>query len=72
MAVFQLLQQAADPDLEELVEIAGGDGEELHALQQRIAEIRGLFEHAPIKFEPRRFAIQKRGAAVRRLSTHIV
>ena len=35
VAVFQLLQQAADPDFEEFVEIAGRDRQEFHALEQR-------------------------------------
>jgi hypothetical protein len=71
MAVFELLQQAADSNFKKFIQIAGGDREKFDALEQRIADICGLFKHAPIKFQPGRFAIQKRGAAVRRLSTHI-
>src|SRR5207244_9135039 len=36
IAVFNLLQQASNPYFEEFVEVAGGNGEELDALQQRI------------------------------------
>ena len=71
MAVFELLQQAADPDLEEFIKVAGGDREKFDALEQRIADIGGLFENAPIKFQPGSFAVQERSAAVRRWSTHI-
>ncbi len=38
-AGLDLLAQAGDPDLEELVEVAGEDGQELHALQERVAGV---------------------------------
>src|ERR1035438_5920074 len=72
VAVFELLQQATDPDFEELVQIAGGDSQKFHAFEQWIAEISSLFEHAPIEFQPRCFAVQKGGAAARYSSDHIV
>ena len=72
VTVFELLQQAADPDLKEFVQIAGGDGQKFNAFQQRIAEIPGFFEHAPIKFQPRCFAVQKRGTIAQSLPNHMV
>jgi hypothetical protein len=33
--LFQTLQHAGHADLEELIQVAGGDGEKLYALQQR-------------------------------------
>ena len=72
VAVFQLLQQAAHPDFEEFVQIAGGNRQELDAFEQRIAEISGFFQHAPIKFQPRGFAVEERGAIVQSCSNHIV
>src|SRR5258708_21200751 len=63
VAVFELLQQAAYPDLKEFVEITGGDGQKFHAFEQRIAEIPGFFEHAPIKFQPRFFPVEE-GSAI--------
>ncbi len=72
MPVFELLQQAADANLEEFIKIAGRNGEKFHALEQRIANIASLFEHPPIELEPRGLAVEKSGAVVRNLSNHIV
>ena len=36
VAVFNTLQEAGDADFDKFVEIAGGDGQKLHALEQRI------------------------------------
>ena len=71
MAVFELLQQAAYPDFKEFVQIAGGDGEKFHAFEQRVAEIPGFFEHAPIKLQPRCFAVQEWRAIAQSLPNHI-
>src|SRR5260370_27202689 len=72
MAVFELLQQAAYPDLKEFVEITGGDGQKFHAFEQRIAEIPGFFEHAPIKFQPRFFAVEEGSAIAQSLPDHVL
>ena len=71
VAVFELLQQAADTDLKEFVQVAGGDGQKFHAFQQRIAKVSRFFKHAPIEFQPRCFAVQKGGAITWSLSSHI-
>src|SRR5262249_12100657 len=53
-----LLLQARDADLEELVEVAGEDREELHPLEQRQTRVAGEREHAPVEGEPRELAVQ--------------
>jgi len=70
MPVFQLLQQTADPDLEKFIQIAGGDGQKFDPLKQGIAQVFGFFEHAPVKFQPGFFAVQKKGAAAGGHSCH--
>jgi hypothetical protein len=71
VAILELLQQATDANLEKFVEIVGGDGKKFHTFEQRIARISGFFEHPPIKFEPRGFAVEKGRAVAQRLSSHI-
>jgi hypothetical protein len=51
-ALFKLLEDAGDADLNELVEVAGGDGEELYALEEWVGGVVGLFEDAAIELEP--------------------
>ena len=58
-AVLDALQDAGDADLDELVEIAGGDGEELDALEQGIALVLSLFEDAAVEAEPGVVAIEE-------------
>jgi hypothetical protein len=55
-----LVQQPRDADLEELVEVRGEDGQELGALQQRVALVASLVEHARVEVEPRELAVQVR------------
>jgi hypothetical protein len=66
-----LLQQAAHADLKKFVQIAGGDSQKFHAFEQRIAKIPGFFEHAPIKFQPRFFAVEEGGAIAQSLPDHL-
>jgi hypothetical protein len=51
-----LLLQARDTDLEELVKVAGEDGEEADALEQRVAAVLGLPQDALVEVEPRELA----------------
>ena len=51
-AFFNALQKTGDPDLKKLIQIAGGDGEELYSLQQGIVFVIGFFQHAPVKGKP--------------------
>ena len=60
VACRDLLLQAGDADLEELVEVAGEDGQEAHALEQRVALVDGLVQHAVVELEPRQLAVDVR------------
>src|SRR5262249_23552748 len=54
-----LLQQSADADLEELVQVARRDGEELDALEDRISLVARLVEHAAVERKPRELTIDE-------------
>jgi hypothetical protein len=58
-AVFELLEDAGDADLDELIEVAGGDGEELDALEEGIGGVGGFFEDAAIELEPGLVAVDE-------------
>ncbi len=60
LAGLDLLAQAGDPDLEELVEVAGEDGQELDPLEQRVALVARLVEHAGVELEPGQLAVEVR------------
>jgi hypothetical protein len=57
-AVFDALQEAGDADFDKFVEIVGGDGEELDAFEERIAEVASFFEDAAIEFQPLEVAVE--------------
>ena len=54
VAVFNLLHQPGHPHFEKFIEIAGADGEKFQPLEQRIAFILRLFQHAPVELQPRK------------------
>ena len=58
MLGLHLLAQAGHPDLEELVEVAREDGQELHPFEQRIALVARLVEDAGVELEPGQLAVQ--------------
>ena len=58
ISVLHLLQQPGDSHLNEFIEIAGGDGEELDSFQQRIAFVQSFFEHTPVESQPGLVAIE--------------
>jgi len=64
-ALFKALQDAGDADLDELIEIAGGDGEELYALEQGIGGVVGFFKDAAVELEPTLVAIDESAAGGR-------
>ncbi len=66
LAGLDLLAQAGDPDLEELVEVAGEDGQELDPLEQRVALVARLVQDAGVELEPRQLAVQVRERRLRR------
>ena len=51
--------ESSDANLEELVEIRSGDGEELETLQEGNLLALGFLEDALVEFEPREFAIDE-------------
>ena len=59
---LDLLAQAGDADLEELVEVAGEDRQELDPLEERIAGIARLVEDPRVELEPGQLAIEVREA----------
>ncbi len=63
-----LLLDARDTDLEELVKIGAADRQEAQALEQRRARVLGLLEHAHVELEQRQLAVlvQRRVAQVLR------
>ena len=50
--------QASHPNHEEFVEVVGRDRQEAQPLEQRVAGIGRLLEHAAIECEPRQLAIE--------------
>ena len=56
---LDLLFEAGDAHLEELVEIGAGDAEELEAFQERVAGIARLLQNALVEFKPAQFAIEE-------------
>ncbi|MCY1179398.1 hypothetical protein D9M73_197970 [compost metagenome] len=59
-----LLLQACDTNLKELVEVAGEDQQELEAFQQRVALIQCLLQHPDIELQLREFAMNVQAAVV--------
>ncbi len=54
----RLLPEPGDADLEELVEEAAEEGEEVDALEQRLGVVGGEREHTLVEVEPRELAVQ--------------
>ncbi len=52
IAVLDALHEAGLADLDVLVEVGAGDGEELDALEQRIGGVFGFLEDAAIELHP--------------------
>ena len=60
VAVFNALQDAGYADFYEFIEIAGRDGQKLHALEQRVRLVLRLFEHPAIETQPRLIAANEK------------
>jgi hypothetical protein len=58
-AFFEALQDTGDADFDELVEVAGGDGEKLDALEQGVGGVVGFFQDAAVELEPALVAIDE-------------
>ena len=65
----ELLLQARDAHLEELVEVAAEDREELGALEQRERRVLGVREHPCLEVEHRQLAVEVAGASAVAAST---
>jgi hypothetical protein len=59
LVFFELLKDAGYADFYEFVEVAGGDGEEFDALEQRVRRVVGFFEDAAIELQPALVAIDE-------------
>ena len=57
-AGLDLLAKAGHANLEELVQVAGEDRQELDSLKERIALVSSLEQHAGVELEPGEFAVQ--------------
>ena len=58
-ALAHLALDAGDAHHEEFIEVVGGDGEEAHPLENRMALIGGLFKHPAIEVQPGQFAVDE-------------
>ncbi len=56
---FDLLLQAGDADLEELVQVAADDAQEPQPLEQRHRRVLGLRQHAPVELEQAELAVEE-------------
>ena len=63
---FHCLQGAGDADFYELVEVAGGDGEELDALKEGIGGVVSLFQDAAVEEHPAFVAVVEAATSLRR------
>ncbi|MNZ27383.1 hypothetical protein D3C78_446010 [compost metagenome] len=59
-----LLLQARHADLEEFIEVAGEDQQELQALEQRVGLIQRLLQHADVELQLRQLAMNVQAAVV--------
>jgi len=70
ISIFNLLHQPGHPHFKELVQIAGGNGEEFQPLQYRIALILGFFQHTPVESHPGSFTVDVVSRIVERSANH--
>ena len=59
-----LFLQAGDANLEELVEVAGEDQQELQAFEQRIGLVQRLLQHPDIELQLRQFTVDVQAAVI--------
>jgi hypothetical protein len=48
--MFDALQKAGNANLHEFVQVAGGDGQKFHTLEERVIFVAGFFEDPAVKF----------------------
>ncbi len=56
---FDLLLDAGDAHLEELIQVRAGDRQEFHPLQERIARVQRFVHHPLIKIQPAQLAVEE-------------
>ncbi len=66
-ARMELLLQARDTDLEELVQVGGEDGEKLEAFEQWGRRIAGLFKYSAVELQPAQLTVDVMLGGVARL-----
>ncbi len=59
-----LLLEASDTNLEELVQVAGEDQQKFQALQQRVGLVQCLFQHADVELQLRQLAVDVQAAVI--------
>ena len=59
-----LLLQPGDTNLEELIQVAGEDQQELQPLQQGIGLVQRLFQHADVELQLRQLAMDVQAAVI--------
>ena len=69
-ALLGLLKQAGDADFDELIQIAGGDGQKLHAFEEGIVRVERFFEDAAVELQPGKMAVKEKARVVRRSALH--
>ena len=57
--VVELGLEAGDADLEEFVEVGGGDGQEAEAFKEGVGGVAGFFEDALVEFKPAQLAVDE-------------
>ena len=70
VAVLDLLQESGEADFDKFVEVAGGNGEEFDALEQRIGFVLSFFKDAAIEGEPRLVPVEIVARIVERNAGH--
>src|ERR1700730_18716916 len=65
ISVFNALHDAGDANLDKLIQIAGGNGEELDPFEQGIVGILSFFQHAAIEAQPRFIAADEKTLRIR-------
>ena len=71
VSVFNALQKAGDPDLEEFVQIAGGDGQKPDPFQNGISFIFGLFQDTTIEAQPGGLGVEIIAGTFKRDALHV-
>ena len=58
-AFFKALEDPGDANLDELIQVAGGDGEEFYALEEGVGGVVGFFEDAAVELKPAFVAVDE-------------